>query len=322
MPSDELSDREFALRINDRFPEGLTAVFAIGATRRTYILEQNRQSENPGQIGDFSAMTDYLIPRYFKLVKMFFDLGGQNLLITILSFRSFFERGADYVAHATPQLLRLTDAAACDFYHAEGIDPYFVGIDTLLMHPSTLPFRHVIEQLAVFQKGWDCQPGHRKLLWEVASIPLYTFWQAFESMTPEERHMLGQDIQSAPGLSEVFQRLYARFSRLAYGTEFPGPHLYVGANMSGDIKWASPMPIALTGGDYIRMYYTPYPTLFMTPETLRAILNDVLGKRVQAFSKDYKDNYSRDVVEAEYQRALRLSGDPSSVVGYTRYPTA
>ena len=48
-----MADAEFAQRIRERYPEGLTGLFAIGATRRTFILDRNRHRENPGHIADF-----------------------------------------------------------------------------------------------------------------------------------------------------------------------------------------------------------------------------------------------------------------------------
>ena len=37
----------FAAQIHARYPEGLTGLFAIGATRRTYILERQRDQARP-----------------------------------------------------------------------------------------------------------------------------------------------------------------------------------------------------------------------------------------------------------------------------------
>ena len=42
-----MADAEFAQRIRERYPEGLTGLFAIGATRRTYILDRNRHRKIP-----------------------------------------------------------------------------------------------------------------------------------------------------------------------------------------------------------------------------------------------------------------------------------
>jgi len=314
-----MSNAAFAARIRERYPEGLTGVFAVGATRRTYILEQNRDAKNPGNITDFHAMGDYLIRRYLDLIGMFFGLGGQNMLITVLSFRSFFERGPEYAAMAAPELLRLFGDEACAFYRANDIDPYFVGVDTLMLLPEGTPGREAAQQIVAFQKRWHYAEGRRKLLWEVASIPLFSFWLAFEAMDDEERLAINHAIASAPNLGDIYQRMYARFARIAYGTDFPITHLYVGTNMSGDLKWRSPMPLALTGGDYVRMFYTPYPTLFMTEETMQGILEDLaFGKRFHSLNKDYSGRYSHELVESEYQRIMELRDDPTNVLGLSR----
>ncbi len=252
-------DHDFAARIQARYPEGLTGVFAIGATRRTFILDQNRRTADPGHIQEFSAMGAYLLRRYLEFIGMFFDLGGQNALITALSFRSFFERGAEYPEQAAPELLRIIGDEACTFYRENNIDPYFMGIDSLRLQPAGSPGAMIVQALTDFQARWAYGTGRRKLLWEIASMPLLTFWQAFEAMSEAERNAFDQEIGAAPGLNELYQLLYRRFARIAYGTEIPIPHLYLGTNMSGDLKWRSPMPISLTGGDYVRMFYTPYP---------------------------------------------------------------
>jgi hypothetical protein len=50
-----MTDPSFADRIRVRYPEGLTGVFAIGGTRTTYVLEQNRQTSDPGRIDNFAT---------------------------------------------------------------------------------------------------------------------------------------------------------------------------------------------------------------------------------------------------------------------------
>ena len=182
-----MADEDFAQRIRERYPEGLTGLFAIGATRRTYILERNRTQENPGHISDFSDQGAYLQDRYFNFIRMFFDLGGQNLLIGALSYRSFFERGGEYAELVAAEVLRLLDDKAVAFYQANDIDPYFNGIDSLLLLPPDSIAHQTAERIADFQQHWNYVEGRHKLMWDVASIPLLTFWQMFEGLTASER---------------------------------------------------------------------------------------------------------------------------------------
>ncbi len=47
----------FADRIRERFPEGLTGIFAIGGTRTTFILEHNQRNHLIRGISRISACT-------------------------------------------------------------------------------------------------------------------------------------------------------------------------------------------------------------------------------------------------------------------------
>ncbi len=250
-----MADPEFARRIRERYPEGLTGLFAIGATRRTYILERNRTQNNPGQIADFADQGAYLQGRYFSFIQTFFELGGQNMLIGALSYRSFFERGGEYADLVTQEVLRLLDDDASAFYQANNIDPYFNGIDTLLLLPPDSPGHQTAQRMVDFQKRWNYAEGRHKLLWDIASIPLLTFWQMFEGLTAAEREAIAAEAvlhaeDGGNGLEDLFWRLYRRFGRFAYGTELPAPQLYVGTNMSGDLKLRGPLVLALTSGEY------------------------------------------------------------------------
>jgi hypothetical protein len=314
-----MADAEFARRIRERYPEGLTGLFAIGATRRTFILDRNRHNENPGHIADFSEQGAYLQQQYFRFISTFFDLGGQNMLIAALSFRSFFERGGEYAELVSQEVLRLLNDDACEYYKRAGIDPYFVGIDTLTLLPPESPAHATALRMIEFQKKWSYAEGRRKLIWEIASIPLYTFWQAYEGLSAEERQALEGEVESAVGLNEIYNRLYGRFSQMAYGTQIPIPHLYLGTNMSGDLKFRTPMPLALTGGDYLRMFYVPYPPLFMSEDAMKTMLNDLaFGDRFHSLKTDYNGRYTPELAEAEYQRIQQLSADPGAILGLSR----
>ncbi len=314
-----MSDDSFAARIRERYPEGLTGVFAIGGTRTTYILEQNRHAPDPGYIEDFSAHSKWILNRYWDFVRMYLDLGGQNMIITAFSFRGFYNRGEQYAAFVAPELLRFIDDSALRFYRENNVDPYLVGVDSLLCLPKDSPAHKVGQQLIDFQKQWPYQEGRYKLIWEVASIPLYSFWNAYQSMNSAERAAFEAELNAQTNLEEMNRLLFQQFSRAVYGTDVPMPHFYLGTNKSGDLKWRSPMPLALSGGDYLRMFYTPYPSLFIRRETLQTILEDLAFKdRFYSAKTDYSKQFTPDLAEAEYQRIMELSSHPETTLGLSR----
>jgi hypothetical protein len=309
----------FADRIRTRFVEGLTGIFAIGGTRTTFILDQNRDTSDPGRIEDFSSHAKYLEDRYMGLIKMFFQLGGQNMIITASSFRGFHERGSEYASFLPAELFRVCNESFQAFYRENDIDPYFVGIDIFSNMPPGSPVHQLGEDFKAFQAAWPYKEGRRKLVWEIASIPLYSFWKAYREMSPDEQVAFEAEVSIVTSLEDIHSLFYKRFSRIVYGTEIPMPHFYLGTNKSGDLKWRSPMPISLTGGEHMRMFYTPYPTLFVTHETLQAILEDLAFKeRFHSLKTDYSGRYTSDMAQAEYQRVMNLSANPETTLGFSR----
>ncbi len=314
-----MTDTSFAEQIRARYPEGLTGVFAVGGTRTTYILEQNRLSIDPGRIDDFAAQGEYLLPRYWDLILNFFGLGGQNMIITAFSFRGFYNRGQEYADLITQEMLRFINKESQAFYRENEIDPYFVGVDSLFLLPPESATYDVGRQLVEFQRTWPHQDGRRKLIWEIASIPLYSFWKAFQAMSEAERNAFEAEMAALINLEDINRFLYRKLSRAVFGTDVPMPQFYLGTNKSGDLKWRSPMPIALTGGDYLRMFYTPYPSLFVTRETLHTILEDLAFKeRFYSPKTDYSGQYTPDLVQAEYDRVTELSSHPETTLGLSR----
>ncbi len=314
-----MNDVLFREKIAARYPEGLTGIFAIGGTRTTYILEQNRFKPDPGRIDDFAAQGEFLQRRYQQFIRMFFDLGGQNMIIGAFSFRGFYNRGEKYAELAAQELFRLMDDHWAAFYRCHNIDPYFIGIDTLLALPEGSVGQRLGKAYHDFQQQWPYQEGRRRVIWEIASIPLVSLWEAYERLSDTDRDELRAFTRQTTDLEAIQREYYRRFSRLIYGAEVPMPHFYLGTNKSGDLKLRAPMPLALLGGEFVRLYYTPYPTLFLKPETLREILNDLaFNKRFFSAKVDYSGSYSSELAQAEYQRVEQLAADPSTVIGFTR----
>jgi hypothetical protein len=312
-------DQSFGQHIRERYPEGLTGIFAIGGTRTTYILEHNRHQADPGRIDDFQAQGTYLLNRYHDFIRMFFSLGGQNMIITALSFRGFYNRGPEYAQLVSEGMLQFIDEHSLTFYRDNNVDPYFAGIEPLLLLPEESATHRLGRKLAAFQQQWDYQPGRYKVVWEIASIPLLTFWQNHVATNDDSSATLQAEIAAQDNLEDVYRVLYKHYSRVAYGTDIPMPHFYLGTNKSGDLKWRSPMPLALSGGDYLRMFYTPYPTLFMRPESMQAMLEDLAFKdRFFSDKTDYSGKYSPELAQAEYERVMQLSADPNNILGLSR----
>ncbi len=312
-------ENDFAARIRERYPEGLTGIFAVGGTRTTYILEKNRHAADPGRIGDFAAQGEYLLPRYWALIQNFFELGGQNMILPVFSFRGFYNRGDEYADLIAQEMPRFINEASIAFYQEHEVDPSFIGVDTLLLMPPESATYKVGQQFLDFQTAWPYRAGRRRLIWELASIPFLTFWRLFQSMTEAERAALDEQITAQDNLEAVYHLFYARFSQAIYGLDVPPPHFYLGTNKSGDLKIRAPLPIALTGGEYLRMFYTPYPSLFTTRDTLQTILEDLaFGTRFYSAKTDYSGQYTAERVHAEYDRVTQLSHDPQTTLGLSR----
>lgn len=314
-----LDSAAFAAQIRAHYPEGLTGVIPVGGTRTTYILDQNRGSANPGHIQDFFGHADYLLKRYFGLIDMFFDLGGQNIIIPVLAYDRFTTFGTEYAELISKTTLSMIDEKAQQYYQQNEIDPYFIGIDTLHNLPADHPGHQLGEALSSFNRNWHYQEGRRKVLWEIAGMPLFSFWNTSNIVASEVQAELKRELEATNDLEKIRQLTYRYYSRAMYGTDLPMPHFYLGSNRNGDLKLGSALSTSLTWAFMCRLYFVPYPTLFLTQQTLQTILDDLtFGKRLRSQTTDYKDQYTQELVEAEYQRVMALSADPNTTIGLTR----
>lgn len=315
--------RLFAERIRAHYPEGLTGVISVGGTRTTYILEQSQQSADPGQINDVNDYALNMQMRYLNLAEMFFELGGQNIIMPVLSYQSFYERGEEYTRRYTKFAQWLIAEPFQEFYHRLDVDPYFIGIDTLQNLPEHQIGHELGHVLQDFQDQWDYQDGRKKLLWEIAPIPLFSFWQAQFTMSPEEQAELQAQLNQASDMNVMHDVLYRYYSKAAFGTEIPVPHFYIASNRNGDLKSRSPIPLSLICGGSFRMFFTPYPSLFMTQETLQYILQDLAfghddSASVRSFKPDYSGQFTAEMIEKERQRIDDLRNDPTAILGLSR----
>lgn len=314
-----MTTSSFAARIRERYPQGLTGIFAIGGTRTTYILENNRHNADPGQISDFKAYAGFILGRYLALMEAYLDLGGQNMIIPVLSYQSFHERGEEYARLVANYCLGLIGEQMVAFYQSHEVDPYFAGIDTLLQLPVSHPAHALAATLQAHQQAWPFREGRRKVIWEIAPIPLYSFWRAHAVMGEAAQAGLNNTLMAGTDLQTLHDTLYHYYAQAAYGTDLPVPHFYLGSNRNGDLKLRAMLPITLLCGDPFRMFFTPYPSLFTTRDTLQAILEDLaFGSALRSTRKDYSAQYTSELAEAEYARILSLANDPRSTLGMTR----
>src|SRR5690606_33895114 len=119
---------------------------------------------------------------------------------------------------------------------------------------------------------------------------------------------LDQALINGTDLQTLHDKLYEYYAQAAYGTSLPVPHFYLGSIRNGDFKIRAMLPIALLCGDPFRVFYTPYPSLFTTRDTLQGILEDLaFGKTLRSSTKDYSQQYTQELAQVEYQRIIELT---------------
>lgn len=313
----------FAERVRARYPEGLTGIIAIGGTRTTFILDYNRHQADPGHMPDFAAYGDRLLDRYHEMVIMFLELGGQNLIMPVLAWQRFTEKGQEYAEAVSALLDWLVNEHSLAFYRKWDIDPYFSGIDTLLHLPEDHFGHRAAQRLVAFQAQWDYTPGRHKLIWEVAPVPLFSLWRAHTVLGDEAQCEFEAQVAATTDLETLDALTYRYYARALYGTEVPMPHFYLGSNRKGDLKLRSMLPFALYSGAPMRLYFTPYPSLFTTRETMFRIIDDLaFGQQKLSREKDYRGQYSQEAVETTYQQVIELRSDPDTTLGLLYQPPA
>jgi hypothetical protein len=320
--TDAVADERFVQRVRSHFPEGLTGIIAVGGTRTSFILS-TEPGEAPGAaLGkiDPKQYARSAAERYIGLLRMFFELGGQNLVVPVLSYQAFAdERGPEYTREYTGFLRWLAGEEFQRAYRELDVDPYFCGIDTLLHLPEGYEARAMAETLREFRDGWEYAPGRRIVVWEVAPIPLYSFWRAAADLDPARRSALDAELAAVTDLDELYRRLFRFYAGSALGTEIPIPHFYLGTNRNGDLKLRAPMSLSMLCGGGFRAFFTPYPTLFLTAQALRTLIEDLMsGGGLRSFNKDYEGRYTSELLRSERERVLALRDDPRSTLGLLR----
>lgn len=237
----------------------------------------------------------------------------------LFSYQGFYERGSEYAEQAARMCLAVIDDAKVAFYKRNNIDPYLVGIDTLHHLPKDQFAHQLGNEFENFQHGWSYQKGRRKIIWEVAPIPLFSFWRANQVMGEQEQREFEASLEQSTDLRDMHDKLYRYYARAVYGTDIPMPQFYLGSNRNGDIKLRSMLPLAMVCGGPFRIFLTPYPSLFITREIMQAVFEDLaFGKPMRSTKIDYSGQITADLLEAEYQRVLQISSDPNTLLGMVR----
>jgi len=312
-----VADREFALKIREHFDGDLTGVIVVSGTRTTYLFERGQPKQDLGAIDAFQEYANFLVPRYHQLIEMFFNLGGQNLIIPLYPYQVFYARGHEYAHLAMETTKLIVEDAFVSFYKELNIDPYFAGLDGLEQFPPNHIAHSVCQRIKTFRNQWDYQKSRYKLIWEIAPVPLYSFWSQSQNDTNQN---LAETILAINDLREIYEHLYKYYTKTIYGVTLPMPHFYIGSNRNGELKLRSMYPISMLAGDPFRLFYLPYPTLYLKENVLKAILNDLaFGEPLRAIKKDYSGQFTVDMIHAEQNRIAELSHDPNAVVGMTRH---
>ena len=141
-------------------------MIAIGGTRTAFILENNRYEKKKKKITSFTKYAEQSFEGYFSFIRMFLEFGGQNLVMPILAYQRFYEKGQEYAGLMAQLCLWLTRGKAVEFYQQNQIDPYFAGIDILLHLPEDHVGHQLAKQLTEFQQNWRAEAVGR------LSVPL------------------------------------------------------------------------------------------------------------------------------------------------------
>ena len=164
-----IDGESFASRIRERYPRGLTGIVAVGGTRTTYMMDQNRRSDDPGKI-DYQQYGASMLERIQQLLRDYFFLGGQNLIVPVLSYQSVeFERGSEYAELTSSIARELMSGPWMAFYEEQSIDPYFAGIDTLIRFPDRPSYHSLGVECQDFnQRQTYLDERRHKVIWEIA----------------------------------------------------------------------------------------------------------------------------------------------------------
>ncbi len=286
----------------------ITAIISFGGTRMAYILEENRDRNNPGEI-DYPAYLDYCLQKIRNIISYYFQAGGKHLVLEGLDIGLISgDRGDEYARIVSTYMIRLADDMA-EFYRSNNADVTFVGIDAIQELPQTHAARRMGEYLATFNETWQYDYGSRRqIIWNVAAIPLYTLYNISATVDNSDIDMLD--------LVQAEYEIYDRYAKQVYGFHLPMPDMYIGSNTNGDNPLSSRLPVALGVKYHFRSFYVPFPTFFLKQHHFDAIIAD-LSKKPQhdSYRLDYKGQLSTEAVQYAYEYYSKLAQEKNSITG-------
>ena len=151
-------------------------------------------------------------------------------------------------------------------------------------------------------------------------IPLYSIWRAQEVLGSERVEAFEIALAEAKDLDTVHDLTYKFYAQAVYGQRCPCQTSTWDRVRNGDLKLRAMLPISLLCGSATRFYFTPYPSMMITRETLKAILEDLaFGKRLHSTQVDYSGKLTPELLEAEYLRVQQLCADPAPRSGFCEH---
>lgn len=282
----------------------ITAILSFSGTRMAYVLERNRDKENPGEI-DYPDYLDYSLGKIKDIVTYYFEAGGQNLILEVLDVGLMTDdRGEQYADLATQYIYELADGLN-KFYREIEADVTFIGIDAIQHLPTGHPAQKLGKYLNDFNNQWQYDYNNRhQILWNIAAIPLYTIHQASQSSGFSQINM--------EKITKVEADYYENFAQQIYGFNCPMPDLYISSNTNGDFTINSRLPLTLGLNYHFRLFYVPFPTFFMTQDHFNTIMLDMEAKLIyNSYAIDYGGQISQDTAKRgyEYYKAMAKSGE-------------
>lgn len=278
-------------RIREQYPEGLTAILAIGGTRTAYILLHGNDAR-PGEIPDLEAYMQWAMRKTCNHIVDFYTLGGVNAVVPIFSYLTLGNRTDSYISQAIKMFSLLIDDTTQAFYAANNIDPYFGGIHELLASKEP-ELVQAGEMLRDFTHTWEYKESHRKLVWGVLSVPLWTFRNADIINGDSAAQRLEMELEQTSNWHERQDLLYNYYCLALYGTTLPLPQFQIGDARNSDLKIRTHF-FSLDILDKLRLYYIPYPALFADSDEwqsdLETAIKDLLDdERTRTLNTDYRN---------------------------------
>lgn len=276
----------------------ITMILAFGGTRTAFILENNLNKENVGEI-DYKAYTEYALGRIQSIIQHYFNAGGHNLIIEVLDIHLLTsKRGSDYVEQSTRHVFDLAGEDYINFYTQMDLEVRFIGIDVLCNLPVKHPAHRLGNFLHEFNETQTYTKDKRKIIWNIASIHLHTLHEI-------SRH---SDLQiDTSNLLNTASIYYNYFSEKVYGLELPRPQAFIGSNRNGRMALSTALPIAVGVEHGLRLFYVPFPTFFMTETHFKIMINDLEPDQSEDTQLDYRNLIERETALIAYEEFVEAA---------------